>query len=803
MRPISLEFKNIMAVGNKPVVIGFVENTITVIKGNIGSGKSTIIDVLSLNIFQKSYSGKNISDMINRRNKKNMLTVFKFEVGGHVYESIRGYKPDIVKLTKDGKSIPLSSKDDLTDKLLEILHIDRKIFDQTVFVSTKFFTPLMEMKSTEKKEFIKRLFQLQKYDDMRDDLNEQAKALRSEIGVLSGKKEVQETNVETEKQNRKERLEKYETDISSEKQRIAGLETEIKEIDISSFDELKTKKEEAETEAKKASVEYQSKKEALESQQKLVKKIKETKEVIRKHEEELKELPEDSGENIEEIESKMEELKTSGVETHQQITKAVETEKERKELIEKIQGMVVGVENPVEEAKKLEEDITKNKEKRLKLLNENTQNEAKAGIAKSEIERLEKEADVFNSSKCGTCFRPIDEKLRDEQITRIQNSINSLKKDIKEIEVDSNNNLEEIKELSETTQRQLDRKAVLDKDIRIFNERLIYQKQYDEKFENYIKPDVEKMTADLNKIKEDLGKLKTKKDELTNIRALKEKIAVLNDNMPEISETLSEQSIDTLRAVSIAKESELKIVSEIFDEIQTKKTEKEKKEAVLKEVCDALEKTKAEYETFKSDNKSVRLAEESLQRTVDLIEKKEYDLDLREKMIVAVGDKGIKKYVVGRYIPTLNQIVEKYLDVFGSEFRVKFESKKGLDAKVYERGTEISYSTLSNGQSQHVNFAILFTFIEFMKLRDNLNFPMLFLDEIFDGSMSPQALHNILQGIKQFIPYVNIITHRDQIYELGDNVISVKKNGAFSEYEFHYDVMPEPEINNAEESELF
>ena len=99
------------------------------------------------------------------------------------------------------------------------------------------------------------------------------------------------------------------------------------------------------------------------------------------------------------------------------------------------------------------------------------------------------------------------------------------------------------------------------------------------------------------------------------------------------------------------------------------------------------------------------------------------------------------------------------------------------------RGEVIPYENLSNGQSQVVNFSILFAFIEFMKIKNNASFPLIFLDEMFDGSMSSEAMSEVTKGIVQIIPYVNIITHREQNWELADVLVDVKRDGKFSKYE--------------------
>ena len=136
----SLRFKNFRGFGNALTDFNF-HTGFNLITGKNGSGKTTINEILHYVLFGKSYSGVNISELINRRNKKNAYGELEFQIGEDIYLLKRGIKPDILEFLKNGEPIKVgnqevvdSSKALIQERINSILGINPSIYRQIVSI---------------------------------------------------------------------------------------------------------------------------------------------------------------------------------------------------------------------------------------------------------------------------------------------------------------------------------------------------------------------------------------------------------------------------------------------------------------------------------------------------------------------------------------------------------------------------------------------------------------------------------------------------------------------------------------------
>ena len=65
-----LRYKNFLSSGNQFIEISFVDSSTTLVIGNNGAGKSTMLDALTFSLFGKSYRGVNKPQLINSVNER-------------------------------------------------------------------------------------------------------------------------------------------------------------------------------------------------------------------------------------------------------------------------------------------------------------------------------------------------------------------------------------------------------------------------------------------------------------------------------------------------------------------------------------------------------------------------------------------------------------------------------------------------------------------------------------------------------------------------------------------------------------
>lgn len=146
-----------------------------------------------------------------------------------------------------------------------------------------------------------------------------------------------------------------------------------------------------------------------------------------------------------------------------------------------------------------------------------------------------------------------------------------------------------------------------------------------------------------------------------------------------------------------------------------------------------------------------------------------------------LSDDGLKKFIYNKFMPILNNYINKILKEF--EFNVRFELMESLDEKIYNKlGEEIDINTFSNGEQQLIDISFMFGLQQFLQKINNFNNKMCFIDELFDASLDVINLEKIINFMRssERNKQIIIITHKTNIKEYFDCCFHVKKENEFS-----------------------
>ena len=94
----SINYKNFMSVGKKPITVLLNDSKVLVISGKNGHGKSLLLSAIYYALYGKSFSGVNLSSLINSINKKELLVTLELEVNNVPVVVKRGMKPNIFEI---------------------------------------------------------------------------------------------------------------------------------------------------------------------------------------------------------------------------------------------------------------------------------------------------------------------------------------------------------------------------------------------------------------------------------------------------------------------------------------------------------------------------------------------------------------------------------------------------------------------------------------------------------------------------------------------------------------------------------
>ena len=180
-----------MSSGNQYTSIKLDEHRDTLIVGANGSGKSTVLDALTFSLFGKPFRKVTKSQLLNSTNERDAKVEIIFDIGDVPYKVVRGIKPNIFEIYRNGKKTNEDCSANEQQKTLEnqILKLNYKSFTQIVILGSASFIPFMQLSAPHRREVIEDLLDIKVFTMMSDILKVQIKQSRDALRVLELKKE--------------------------------------------------------------------------------------------------------------------------------------------------------------------------------------------------------------------------------------------------------------------------------------------------------------------------------------------------------------------------------------------------------------------------------------------------------------------------------------------------------------------------------------------------------------------------------------------------------------------------------------
>jgi DNA repair exonuclease SbcCD ATPase subunit len=163
-----LRWKNFLSTGNIFTEIELNKHNTTLIVGENGAGKSTILDALSYALFGKPFRKVNKPQLLNSITKKDMVVEIEFSINANNYKIIRGMKPNVFEVYMNGSMLNQSAEMKDYQEILEkqILKINHKSFCQIAVLGSATYQPFMQLPGGQRREIIEDLLDLQIFTTM-------------------------------------------------------------------------------------------------------------------------------------------------------------------------------------------------------------------------------------------------------------------------------------------------------------------------------------------------------------------------------------------------------------------------------------------------------------------------------------------------------------------------------------------------------------------------------------------------------------------------------------------------------------
>jgi DNA repair exonuclease SbcCD ATPase subunit len=212
----TIRWKNFLSTGNVYTEIQFDRSPSTVIVGENGAGKSTILDALCFALFNKPFRSIKKPQLLNTINQKDLVVEVEFRANGKQYKVVRGMKPNIFEIYKEDKLIdqPGASKDYQAILEESILKLQYKSFTQIVILGSASFTPFMQLPAGHRREVIEDLLDIQIFSNMNTLLKDRMAANKNELTEISYQVELVENKIEVQENYLKQVQDDLQTQIA-------------------------------------------------------------------------------------------------------------------------------------------------------------------------------------------------------------------------------------------------------------------------------------------------------------------------------------------------------------------------------------------------------------------------------------------------------------------------------------------------------------------------------------------------------------------------------------------------------------
>ena len=268
--------------------------------------------------------------------------------------------------------------------------------------------------------------------------------------------------------------------------------------------------------------------------------------------------------------------------------------------------------------------------------------------------------------------------------------------------------------------------------------------------ENFKEEKCNHETSTISKLESGLqqlvGELNGQEEKMTQFNQMSNKISEMNVEIAKINGSLS----------ALKKHS---------DQIQLEISTASQKDTDIESIEQELEQMK------------IDLAEADA-RLVKVQEEKDYVDVLRE----ILNDKGAKANIIRKYVPIMNQLINKYLQAM--DFFISFNLDEEFNETVKSRFRDtFNYNNFSEGEKMRIDLALLFTWRDIARMKNSTNTNLLILDEIFDSSLDGQGTDDFFKIIKTLEKEnIFIISHKgDILFDKFTNIIKFEKIQNFTQ----------------------
>ena len=241
-----IRWKNFLSTGNTFNEVSLCDTYTTLISGENGAGKSTVLDAICFVLFNKPYRAINLPQLVNSVNEKDCLVEIDFHDGKNEYKIVRGQAPKVFEVWRDGTMLDQEAKAKDGQKILEeqILRMNFRSFCQVVILGSANYVPFMRLPASERRNVVESILDIGVFSTMNTLLKERMSQTKEELNQVEVQLAVAKERVKNQKRiienerNRSNKDREWEDiEVRNTQETIAKIQVEMDGI-LTRIDEM-------------------------------------------------------------------------------------------------------------------------------------------------------------------------------------------------------------------------------------------------------------------------------------------------------------------------------------------------------------------------------------------------------------------------------------------------------------------------------------------------------------------------------------------------------------------------------------
>ena len=263
---------------------------------------------------------------------------------------------------------------------------------------------------------------------------------------------------------------------------------------------------------------------------------------------------------------------------------------------------------------------------------------------------------------------------------------------------------------------------------------------------------------------------------INKVNDAQSKAQELKSGFLELEETIKAEQQREQQFTEVSKE-----ITKLTHGISKNNTRVSGYQRQIRDLEQEIQRLTSQLANRNTENEKLEEFRTNLQKTYENLAEKKEKISYYDFTYGLLKDGGVKTMIIKKYLPLINQQVNKYLQMmdFYINFKLDEEFNETIESPIHE---DFSYASFSEGEKMRIDLALLFTWREVARFKNSVNTNLLIMDEVFDSSLDGFGTEEFLKIIRYTIQDANIfvISHKTGLDERFEDVLKFEKVKGFS-----------------------